>query len=404
MRGLLSNDYLLSDLRLAPVQSRDSESYSQNGIIAITGETIAYAGDANSLPDALADLPQRSLDGRLVTPGLIDCHTHLIYAGSRAREFELRQTGATYEAIMNAGGGIFSTVEATRAASEEQLLADALKRLDRMIAEGVTTVEIKSGYGLDRDTELRMLRVARALEKERAITVKTTFLGAHAYPAEIGADKYLTDICLPTLNEAASQGLVDAVDGFCETVGFSTSQMERVFQTAENLKIPVKLHAEQLSNQGGAKLAARYRALSADHLEYLDEDGIAAMAAADMVAVLLPGAFYALKETQKPPVQKLREAGIPIAIATDSNPGSSPMTSLLLTMNMAAVKFGLTPQECLKGVTINAARALGLSDRGTLAIGQRADLAIWDFSDPAELSYRIGDAPLHQRIFGGTLC
>lgn len=404
MRGLLSNDYLLSDLRLAPVQSRDSESYSQNGIIAITGETIAYAGDANSLPDALADLPQRSLDGRLVTPGLIDCHTHLIYAGSRAREFELRQTGATYEAIMNAGGGIFSTVEATRAASEEQLLADALKRLDRMIAEGVTTVEIKSGYGLDRDTELRMLRVARALEKERAITVKTTFLGAHAYPTEIGADRYLTDICLPTLNEAASQGLVDAVDGFCETVGFSPTQIERVFQAAENLKIPVKLHAEQLSNQGGAKLAARYRALSADHLEYLDEDGIAAMAAADMVAVLLPGAFYALKETQKPPVQKLREAAIPIAIATDSNPGSSPMTSLLLTMNMAAVKFGLTPQECLKGVTINAARALGLSDRGTLAIGQRADLAIWDFSDPAELSYRIGDAPLHQRIFGGTLC
>ena len=404
MRDLLSNDYLLSDLRLAPVLRRDSESYAQPGVIAVTGETIAYAGDANSLPDALADLPQRSLDGRLVTPGLIDCHTHLVYAGSRAREFEMRQTGSTYEAIMNAGGGIFSTVEATRAASEEQLLADALKRLDRMIAEGVTTVEIKSGYGLDRDTELCMLRVARALEKERAITIKTTFLGAHAYPAEIGADKYLTDICLPTLNEAASQGLVDAVDGFCETVGFSPVQIERVFQSAENLKIPVKLHAEQLSNQGGTKLAARYHALSADHLEYLDDEGIAAMTAVDMVAVLLPGAFYALKETQKPPVQKLREAGIPIAIATDSNPGSSPMTSLLLTMNMAAVKFELTPQECLRGVTTNAARALGLSDRGTLAIGQRADLAIWDFSDPAELSYRIGDAPLHQRIFGGTLC
>ena len=349
-------------------------------------------------------MPVQPQCGRLVTPGLIDCHTHLVYAGSRAREFEMRQTGASYEEIMNAGGGIFSTVEATRAASDDNLLAGALQRLDRLLAEGVTTIEIKSGYGLDQDTELRMLRTARKLEKERRVRVKTSFLGAHACPDGMDADSYLTDICLPAMEEAANEGLVDAVDGFCETVGFSAKQMERVFEAAKKLGLPVKLHAEQLSDQGGATLASRYGALSADHLEHLSDDGVAAMAEAGTVAVLLPGAFYALKETKKPPVDKLREAGIPIALATDSNPGSSPMTSLLLNMNMGATLFGLTPQECLEGVTTNAALALGLTDCGRLEKGMRADLAIWDFNDPAEMSYRIGDAPLKKRIFAGQIC
>jgi len=305
---------------------------------------------------------------------------------------------------MRAGGGIFSTVAATRAASAEELLAGALKRIDRLIAEGVTTVEIKSGYGLDRDTELRMLRVARDIENHRAIRIRTTFLGAHAFPKDVGADAYLDEMCLPTLREAAAQGLVDAVDGFCENVGFSAQQMARVFDVARDLGLPVKLHAEQLSDQGGAALAARYGALSADHLEYVGDDGIAAMAASGMVAVLLPGAFYTLREKQPPPVEKLRAAGVPMALATDGNPGSAPMSSILLAMNMGAVLFGLTPEEALRGVTEHAAHALGLADRGTIAVGMRADLAIWDVTDPAELSYRIGDAPLHQRIFEGRLC
>lgn len=398
------DDYILTDLRLAPFALSEGKGGCSDGIIVVEGDKITFAGGAEELPAAFSQHPQQSLNGRLVTPGLIDCHTHLIYHGSRAREFEMRQTGAGYEEIMDAGGGIFSTVEATRAASEEELMIGALQRLDRLIAEGVTTVEVKSGYGLDRDTELRMLRVARALENKRLINIRTTYLGAHAYSNNMSADDYLTEICLPTLKEAATKGLVDAADGFCETVGFTTDQMERVFQAARELNIPIKLHAEQLSDQGGTKLAARYGALSADHLEYLDDEGVKAMAAANMVAVLLPGAFYTLKETKKPPVQKLRDAGVPIALATDSNPGSAPMSSLLLTMNMGAVLFGLTPQECLEAVTINAAKALGLSDRGQMKAGMRADLAIWDFDDPAELSYRMGDAPLHQRIFGGKLC
>jgi len=400
----LSEAYLLTDARLAPFAGDKRSDYHVEGVVAVSDGLISYAGPADALPSKHSKLKEISIGGRLITPGLIDCHTHLIYAGSRAREFEMRQTGASYEEIMEAGGGIFSTVDATRAASKEELLKGALQRIDRMIAEGVTTVEVKSGYGLDRDTEIRMLRTARQLEQERPIQIKTTFLGAHAFPKTMAADDYLTDVCLPTLEHASAEGLVDAVDGFCETVGFTSSQIERVFEAAQKLGLPLKLHAEQLSDQRGAILAARYGALSADHLEYLSDDGVVAMAEAGTVAVLLPGAFYALKETQKPPIQKLRDAGVPIALATDSNPGSAPMSSLLLTMNMGAVLFGLTPQECLEGVTSNAAKALSLNDRGQLQEGMRADLAIWNFADPAELSYRIGDAPLHKRIFGGEIC
>lgn len=398
----MADNYVLVDAKIAPISS--SDSYSNHGVIAVSGSTIGYVGSAEELPGKFQKYDMHGLNGRLVTPGFIDCHTHLIYAGSRAREFEMRQTGASYEEIMEAGGGIFSTVEATRSASDEELLTGALQRLDRLIAEGVTTVEIKSGYGLDLETELRMLRAARSLENERPIRIRTTFLGAHTYPKGMEADDYLTDVCLHALKVAASEGLVDAVDAFCETVGFTPAQTARVFDAATDLGLPVKIHAEQLSDQGGAALAASFDALSADHLEYISDAGIEAMAAADMVAVLLPGAFYALKETREPPVQKLRDAGVPIALATDSNPGSSPMTSLLLTMNMGATLFGLTPQECLEGVTINAAKALGLPGCGKLEAGMRADLAIWDFSDPAELSYRMGDAPLHKRIFGGAIC
>ncbi|MEM0989839.1 MAG: imidazolonepropionase [Pseudomonadota bacterium] len=341
------------------------------------------------------------LGGRLVTPGLIDCHTHLVFGGDRAAEFEMRLEGATYEEVARAGGGILSTVKATRAASEENLVATALPRLDALIAEGVTTVEIKSGYGLTVKDELKMLRAARRLAELRPIDVRTTFLGAHAIPPEHEADPYIDQVCLPALRTAHAEGLVDAVDGFCEGIAFSREQIARVFDVARELGLPVKLHAEQLSNLGGAQLAADYGALSADHLEYLDEEGIAAMAAARTTAVLLPGAFYTLRETQLPPVQGLRDAGVPIAIATDCNPGSSPLTSLLLAMNMAATLFRLTPAEALSGVTRQAATAMGFADRGTLAAGQRADLAVWDAAHPAELTYRIGFNPLQRRIFGG---
>ncbi len=315
----------------------------------------------------------------------------------------MRLEGASYEEIARAGGGIISTVKATRAASEEMLLAEALPRVDALIAEGTGVLEVKSGYGLDRDTELRMLRVARQIARERPIRVRTTFLGAHAVPPEYAgrADAYIDEVCIPTLRAAHAQGLVDAVDGFCESIAFLPDQIARVFDVAKELGLPVKLHAEQLSNLGGAKLAASYGALSADHIEYLDEDGVAAMAEAGTTATILPGAFYTLRETREPPIEALRRHGVPMALATDVNPGSSPLSSLLLTMNMGCTLFRMTPAEALAGVTRNAARALGLDDCGMIAPGKRADLAVWNVAHPAELAYRIGFNPIHKRIFGG---
>jgi len=374
-----------------------------DGALVMDGGGILWAGPAADLPRA--DLPVQDLGGRLVTPALIDCHTHLVFAGDRAQEFEMRLNGASYAEVARAGGGIASTVRATRAAQEEDIFTRSLPRLDAMLADGTGTVEIKSGYGLDVETELRLLRVARRLGRARDVTVRTTFLGAHAVPPEFAgrADDYLTEAALPALRAAHAEGLVDAVDAFCEGIAFSPAQVARVFAAAQSLGLPVKLHAEQLSNLGGAALAARHGALSADHLEYLDEDGVRTMAAAGTVAVILPGAFYTLRETQVPPVGLLRRHGVPMAVATDCNPGSSPMTSLTLAMNMACTLFRMTPQEALLGTTAHAARALGLSDRGRIAAGQRADLAVWDAAHPAELSYRIGATRLHCRITGGRI-
>lgn len=374
----------------------------RDGAVALRAGRILWAGAMADLPDALAQDDVTDLQGRLVTPALIDCHTHLVHGGNRAREFEMRLSGASYEDIARAGGGIVSTVTATRAASEDDLLAQALPRLDALIAEGVATLEIKSGYGLDIETELRMLRVARRLGQMRPVRIRTTFLGAHAVPAEYRgrADAYLETVCLPALRAAHAEGLVDAVDGFCEGIAFSPDQIARVFAEARALHLPVKLHAEQLSHLGGTRLAADHGALSADHVEYATEADAQAMARAGTVAVLLPGAFYALRETQAPPVAAFRAHGVPMAVATDLNPGTSPMNSLLLAMNMACTLFRLTPDEALSGVTLHAARALGLGDCGAIAPGLRADLAIWNADHPAELSYRFGFNPLHRRIFG----
>lgn len=372
--------------------------------LAIADGRIVGVGPIAEVAPVVPDAEVRSVGGRLVTPALIDCHTHIVFAGDRAREFEQRLEGASYEAIARAGGGIMSTVRATRAADEAALVAAALPRLDALLAEGVATVEVKSGYGLETDTELRMLRAARALGSLRPVRIVTTYLGAHAVPPGSTADAYVDAVCIPTLRAAAAEGLVDAVDGFCEAIAFAPPQIERVFAEAHALGLPVKLHAEQLTNQGGAALAARFGALSADHLEYLDDAGIAAMAAAGTVAVMLPGAFYTLRETQVPPVAGLRAAGVPLAVATDCNPGTAPMTSLLLAMNMACTLFRLTPEEALAGATRVAARALGLDDRGVIAPGRRADLAVWDAAHPAELAYRIGFNPLHTRYVGGVPC
>ncbi|MDP3897024.1 MAG: imidazolonepropionase [Mesorhizobium sp.] len=370
------------------------------GAIGIESGRIAFAGD---IPAGWQDVEREDFGGRLATPALIDCHTHLVFGGNRAREFEMRLKGATYEEIARAGGGIVSTVAATRALSEDELVDAALPRLDRLIAEGVATVEIKSGYGLTVHDEAKMLRAARRLGELRPVRVVTSYLGAHAVPAEYRgrADDYLDEVVLPGLDAVHADGLADAVDGFCEGIAFSPAQIERVFDRARALGLPVKLHAEQLSNLGGAKLAAFCGALSADHLEYLDAAGVAAMAASGTVAVLLPGAFYFLRETQAPPVALLRQAGVPMAIATDCNPGSSPLTSPLLALNMACTLFRLTPEEALAGMTRVAARALGLDDiTGTIATGKCAEIAIWDVGHPAELAYRIGFNPLHGVILG----
>ena len=365
-----------------------------DGALVVEDGRIAWVGAYDALPDAYRSAPQHDVQGALITPGLIDCHTHLVYVGDRSAEFEARLKGATYEEIARAGGGIVSTVRATREATEDELLRQSRRRLQPLLAEGVTTIEIKSGYGLEQEAEAKCLRVARRLGTEARVDVRTTFLGAHALPPEFRgrADDYVAEVCrmLPALH---AQGLVDAVDAFCETIGFSAAQTARVFEAARALGLPVKLHAEQLSDSAGAALAASFGALSCDHLEWLSEDGARAMARAGTVAVLLPGAFYFLRETKLPPIALLREVGVPLAIATDCNPGTSPCTSLLLMLNMACTLFRLTPEEALAGVTRNAARALGLADRGVLIEGKRADFVVWDAQHPAELAYAMGLNP-----------
>ncbi|RTZ99635.1 MAG: imidazolonepropionase [Deltaproteobacteria bacterium] len=378
----------------------------ENGALAVTGSRITWVGKTARLPADLAGRVGRVHDAgrKWITPGLIDCHTHLVYSGNRASEFEQRLEGASYEEIARRGGGIKSTVTATRAADENSLYAQSRPRLLSLLQEGVTTVEIKSGYGLDIDTEMRMLKVARRLGDTLPVTVMPTFLGAHALPPEFDgrSDDYIDFICRDLLPRVTDQGLAVAVDAFCETIGFSRPQTERVFSAARRRGLPVKLHAEQLSDMGGAELAASFGALSADHLEYLSEAGVRALAGAGTVAVLLPGAFYFLGETQKPPVDRLRRHQVPMAVATDCNPGSSPVGSLLAMLNMACVLFRLTPEEALAGVTCHAARALGIHHRaGILAAGKDADFVIWAIEDPAELAYSMGFNPCRQVIRKG---
>ena len=377
----------------------------ETGAIAVRDGRIAFVGPIADLPDEFRNAEDETdCGGRWIAPALIDCHTHLVFGGDRAMEFEMRLAGSTYEEISRAGGGIISSVKATNALSEDELLAQALRRLDTLLAEGACTVEIKSGYALNIEGELKMLRVARRLAEVRPVRIVTSWLAAHATPPDYKGRNgdYITDVVLPGLEAAHSEGLVDAVDGFCEGIAFSPAEITRVFDKAKSLGLPVKLHAEQLSDLGGARLAASYGALSADHLEYLSAADARVMAEAGTVAVLLPGAFYTLREKQAPPVEALRAAGTSIALATDSNPGTSPLTSLLMTMNMGATLFGLTVEECLAGVTREAARALGLlAETGTLEAGKSADFAIWDIGRPAELVYRIGFNPLAARIFKG---
>jgi imidazolonepropionase len=390
---------LLRHARLATFDGNLGWGLVDDGALLIDGDHIAWLGADAALEAGLQADHEIHLQGALLTPGLIDAHTHLVYGGDRAAEFEQRLQGASYEEIARAGGGIRSTVAATRAASEAQLFADAAARARTLHRAGVTTIEIKSGYGLSEEAEARCLRVARRLGAELPLTVRCTSLAAHALPPEYAgrADDYIADACRWLAAQHAA-GLVDAVDAFCDTIGFTPAQTTRVFEAARALGLPVKLHAEQLSNQHGAALAARFGALSCDHLEHLDAEGIAAMQASGTVAMLLPGAYYFLRETKLPPVAALREAGVPMAIATDHNPGSSPALSLLLMLNMACTLFRLTPEEAWRGVTVNAARALGLADRGRLAPGQRADLVAWDAAHPRELAYRFGHNPC-QRVW-----
>jgi len=378
----------------------------ENAAVAVIDQRIQWVGPMAELPEGLSDLPGEDLAGKVVTPALIDCHTHVVHGGNRAREFEMRLEGASYEDIARAGGGILSTVRATRAASEDELVAAALPRIDAMIGEGVAAIEIKSGYGLDLDTEMKMLRAARRVAAEREVDVHTTFLGAHALPPEYEGrpDDYIDFVCDTVLPAVHHDRLADAVDAFCERIAFNTDQVARVFATARELGLPVKLHAEQLSDSGGAAMAASFNALSADHLEYLDDEGVEAMARSGTVAVLLPGAFYTLRETRLPPVDALREAGVPFALGTDCNPGSSPVASPLAMLNMACTLFRLTPEEALAGMTRHAARALGREDdTGTLEPGKRADLIVWRVDHPAELAYYLGLNPLDRRVYRGRL-
>ena len=393
---------LLRNLTAATMQPGTPYGLIPDAAIRIADGRIAWVGPAADLPGG-HDGPERDLGGRLVTPAPIDCHTHIVHGGDRAGEFEMRLKGASYEEVARAGGGIVSTVQATRAASETELREAALRFADALIAEGVVVIEVKSGYGLDIDTELKMLRAARTIEDARDVRVCTSFLGAHALPAEYTgrAADYIAEVCLPALDAAHAAGLADAVDGFCEGIAFTPEELTPLFERARAVGLPVKLHAEQLSHMGGTRLAARFGALSADHVEYATDDDARALAASGSVAVILPGAFYTLRETQAPPVGAFRAQGVPMALATDCNPGSSPMASLLLAMNMGCTLFRLTPEEALRGVTVNAARALGLDDCGRIAAGLRADLAVWDVAQPAELAYRIGFNPLYLRIFGG---
>ncbi len=377
----------------------------EDGSIVIEGDNIEWVGKSKSLPKKFNKYPLKKLNGRVVTPGLIDCHTHLVFAGNRSKEFDMRLNGKTYQEIAEAGGGIVSTVKETRLASESDLLKSSLSRIDDMINGGVTTLEVKSGYGLDIETECKMLRVARKLEKLRKIRIKTSFLGSHTIPIEYknSRNEYIQEVCIKALYKACEEGLVDAVDGFCENIALSVQEIEEVFKVAKKLDLPIKLHAEQLSNSGGIKLAAKYKAISIDHLEYADKSDVLAMANSGSVAVILPGAFYTLKEKQKPPIYDFINNEVPIAIATDCNPGSSPMTSLLLAMNMASTIFSITPQMSIKGVTLNAAKALGIDNIGKICEGMKADLVIWNIEHPSELSYRIGVNPIFKRIFGGVL-
>jgi imidazolonepropionase len=394
---------LWRNARLATLAGPEPWGWVERGALLVDGDAIGWVGDEAALPAGLEAEAEHDLGGALVTPGLVDCHTHLVYGGQRAREFELRLLGASYEQIARAGGGIRATVAATRAAADAELFVSARARARTLMAEGVTTLEIKSGYGLSLAHEARCLRIARRLGAELPLTVRTTCLSAHALPPEFDgrADDYIDAVCawLPDLH---AQGLVDAVDAFCETIAFTPAQTARVFDAARRLKLPVKLHAEQLSDCGGAALAASYGALSCDHLEWLSDEGVRAMAAAGTVAVLLPGAFYFLRETKLPPVAALREAGVPIAIASDHNPGSSPGLSLLLMLNMGCTFFRLTPEEALRGVTVHGARALGLHDRGRLVAGQRADFVAWNLDHPNELAYWFGRNPCRRRIVAGV--
>lgn len=396
-------DLLLTDCR-AVTMTAGTYGTIPDAVIGISGGRIAWIGAAADLPAHEATNVE-ALGGRWVTPGLIDCHTHLVFGGNRSAEFERRLEGATYQEIAAAGGGILSSVAMTRAASEDELVAATSRRLAALKASGVTTVEVKSGYGLDADTEAKMLRAARRAGAAQGVSVLTTYLGLHALPAEFKgrADAYVDEVIATILPRVAEEGLADAVDAYVEPIAFSVAQAERFFAAARALGLRAKLHAEQFSDSGGAQLAARSRALSADHLEYVGEEGLAALAAAGTVAVLLPGAFLALRETRLPPIARLRELGIPMAIATDCNPGTSPVTSMLAVMNLACVLFRMTPEEALAGATVNGAQALGLTDRGTLAVGQRADLTVWDIERPAELCYWLGAPLLHRSYVGGAV-